>query len=179
MVQLRFSGAAAHQLEHPGIHSGETDLLEAVRQITSWQDLRQRLASDRRCFAFFHPQLPGEPLIFVEVALTRGLVAKHQGRVGARSSGRIQQKAAPPPGTAIFYSINNCQKGLRGISFGNFLIKQVADELAGEISSLRHYATLSPIPGFRSWLDVVVKNRKLAWFNDDDYLMLAGLDQTI
>ena len=150
---------------------------EAVHEITSWQDLRRRLASDRRCFAFFHPQLPDEPLIFVEVALTKGLVANIKD-VLEHDHPEESSKRPKPPDTAIFYSINNCQKGLRGISFGNFLIKQVVDELAGEISTLRHYATLSPIPGFRSWLDAVVNNRKLAWLNDDDYLTLAELDQT-
>ena len=151
---------------------------EAVHEVTSWQDLRRRLASDRRCFAFFHPQLPDEPLIFVEVALTKGLVANIKD-VLEHDHPEESSKRPKPPNTAIFYSINNCQKGLRGISFGNFLIKQVADELAGEINTLRHYATLSPIPGFRSWLDAVVKNRNLAWLNDDDYLTLAELDQTI
>ena len=151
---------------------------EAVHEVTSWQDLRRRLASDRRCFAFFHPQLPDEPLIFVEVALTKGLVANIKD-VLEHDHPEESSKRPKPPDTAIFYSINNCQKGLRGISFGNFLIKQVADELAGEINTLRHYATLSPIPGFRSWLDAVVKNRNLAWLNDDDYLTLAELDQTI
>lgn len=123
---------------------------EAVHEITDWQDLQRRLQDDRRCFAFFHPQLPDEPLIFVEVALTKGLVSNIDDvlRDPTPDDDDVQS-----PDTAIFYSINNCQKGLRGISFGNFLIKQVADELAEEIGSLKNFATLSPIPGFRPWLE--------------------------
>lgn len=123
---------------------------EAVHEITDWHDLQRRLASDRRCFAFFHPQLPNEPLIFVEVALTKGLVSNIDDVLRDPVPGDDEPQT---PDTAIFYSINNCQKGLKGISFGNFLIKQVADELAEEISSLRNFATLSPIPGFRPWLE--------------------------
>ena len=89
---------------------------EAVHEVTSWQDLRRRLASDRRCFAFFHPQLPDEPLIFVEVALTKGLVANIKD-VLEHDHPEESSKRPKPPDTAIFYSINNCQKGLRGISF--------------------------------------------------------------
>ncbi len=122
---------------------------EAVHEIAGWNDLRRRLAADRRCFGFFHPALPDEPLIFIEVALTD----------------RISDAVAPllDPGSpevdatradsAIFYSITNCQEGLRGISFGNMLIKQVVAELSREFSRLRNFATLSPLPGFRVWLD--------------------------
>jgi len=122
---------------------------ESVHEIRGWDDLHRRLADDRRCFAFFHPALPDEPLIFVEVALTKGL------------AGSIQELLLAPipasdfqfkPDAAIFYSINNCQPGLAGVTFGNFLIKQVTDSLAEEIPSLKYYATLSPIPGFRKWL---------------------------
>ena len=122
---------------------------EAVHAIRDWSDLRRRLADDRRCFGFFHPALPDDPLIFVEVALVRGLPT-----------------AAPPlldldtpvldpaqADSAIFYSISNCQDGLRGISFGNFLIKQVAAELAVEFPGIGRYATLSPLPRFREVLD--------------------------
>jgi malonyl-CoA decarboxylase len=121
---------------------------EAVHAIQGWRDLRRRLESDRRCFAFFHPQLPDEPLIFIEVALTRGMSAHVQPLLDMRAP------IAPPAAadSAIFYSITNCQEGLRGISFGNFLIKQVAEELRRELPQLKRFATLSPIPGFRAWL---------------------------
>ncbi len=137
---------------------------EAVHEITSWEDLRRRLASDRRCYAFFHPQLPDEPLIFVEVALTRGLTAT----IGAVLEDEFPVPASPKstePDTAIFYSISNCQTGLRGISFGNFLIKQVVDDLAQEISTLRQFATLSPLPGFRRWLEDALASGSLAQLN--------------
>ena len=122
---------------------------EAVHEIRSWRDLKNRLDSDRRCYAFFHPRMPGEPLIFVEVALVKGLAGSVQ---------RLLDEKAPlldprEADTAIFYSISNCQQGLAGISFGNFLIKRVVEELSGEFRSLKTFATLSPIPGFRAWLD--------------------------
>lgn len=148
---------------------------ESVHEIKDWQDLHRRLASDRRCFAFFHPQLPDEPLIFVEVALTKGLVSNINDVLDDSLPGSGDE-GPPAPDTAVFYSINNCQAGLRGISFGNFLIKQVADELAEEIRSLRHYATLSPIPGFRAWLDPVRHTRSAEWLPPEDYLLLADLD---
>ena len=148
---------------------------ESVHEIRDWQDLQRRLASDRRCFAFFHPQLPDEPLIFVEVALTKGLVSNIK-EVLDRSLPTTTAAKAFVPDTAIFYSINNCQAGLRGISFGNFLIKQVADELAAEIRTLRHYATLSPIRGFRAWLDPIRATRSAEWLSSEDYLLLATLD---
>ncbi len=148
---------------------------ESVHEIKDWQDLQRRLASDRRCFAFFHPQLPDEPLIFVEVALTKGLVSKITEVLDdSPPDGPTEQP--PAPDTAIFYSINNCQAGLRGISFGNFLIKQGADELAEEIRTLRHYATLSPLPGFRAWLDPIRRTRSAEWLPPEDYLLLAELD---
>lgn len=146
---------------------------ESVHAITDWADLQRRLASDRRCFAFFHPQLPDEPLIFVEVALTRGLVTNIDDVL----------RESPPeddddtPDTAIFYSINNCQVGLQGISFGNFLIKQVADELAEEIESLKHFATLSPIPGLRRWLEPLWREGLDERFSAAEYATLAALDE--
>ncbi|HEV2673929.1 MAG TPA: malonyl-CoA decarboxylase [Aliidongia sp.] len=121
---------------------------EAVHEIKGWPDLRRRLAPDRRCFAFFHPALADEPLIFVEVALVNGLSQAVQPLL---EQGEVDASKAPD--TAIFYSISNCQKGLRGISFGNFLIKQVVEELKAETPSLVQFATLSPVPGFRRWLD--------------------------
>src|SRR3984885_6954731 len=122
---------------------------EAVHEIRSWRDMKNRLDSDRRCYAFFHPRMPGEPLIFVEVALVKGLAGSVQ---------RLLDEKAPlldprEADTAIFYSISNCQDGLAGISFGNFLIKRVVEVLSAEFRSLKTFATLSPIPGFRAWLD--------------------------
>jgi malonyl-CoA decarboxylase len=122
---------------------------EAVHAIEGWRDLRRRLEADRRCFAFFHPQLPEEPIIFIEVALTRGMSAQVQPLLDVRSPVGAPQKSD----CAMFYSITNCQEGLRGISFGNQLIKQVAEELKREFPHLRRFATLSPIPGFRAWLE--------------------------
>ena len=119
---------------------------EAVHQILDWEDLRRRLESDRRCFGFFHPSLPDEPLIFVEVALCKGLA----GSVTDLLFGEVDPDVDAD--TAIFYSISNCQRGLTGVSFGNFLIKQVVRELAAENPKLHRFATLSPVPGFRKWL---------------------------
>ena len=122
---------------------------EAVHAIDGWDDLRRRLASDRRCFGFFHPGLPDEPLIFVEVALLNEIA----GRIAPIIRAPVPPTERPDPDTAIFYSISNCQPGLRGISFGNFLIKQVASDLAHELPGLKTFSTLSPMPGFRAWLD--------------------------
>ncbi len=128
---------------------------EAVHQIHSWDDLRNRLESDRRCYAFFHPAMPGEPLIFVEVALVNGISDSVQELLD-QSAPELKPETAD---TAIFYSISNAQKGLRGISFGNFLIKQVVDELRHEFPNLRTFATLSPLPGFSAWLgEILLKN---------------------
>jgi malonyl-CoA decarboxylase len=121
---------------------------EAVHQIQGWRDLRRRLESDRRCYAFFHPALPQEPLIFIEVALTRTVVARVQPLLDPDSPVDDPTHAT----CAIFYSITNCQKGLRGVSFGNVLIKQVVEDLGKEFPRVRTFATLSPIPGFRAWL---------------------------
>ncbi len=124
-------------------------IYEAVHEIRSWGDLKNRLEADRRCFAYFHPRMPDEPLIFVEVALVKGISDNVQA---------LLDEAAPigdpaDADTAIFYSISNCQRGLSGISFGNFLIKRVVDSLAHELPQLKTFATLSPVPGFRAWLD--------------------------
>jgi malonyl-CoA decarboxylase len=122
---------------------------EAVHAIKSWDDLRRRLApADRRCFAFFHPSLVDEPLVFVEVALTRDIPEA----IGEVLGVPQQDAAASAPTTAVFYSISNCQEGLRGISFGNFLLKQVVEELAREETRLKTFVTLSPAPGFADWL---------------------------
>ena len=122
---------------------------EAVHQVRSWTDLKNRLDSDRRCFAFFHPRMPSEPLIFVEVAMVSGMAAGVQALLDVKAP-VIDPRAAD---TAIFYSISNAQRGLAGISFGGFLIKRVADQLSAEFPELRTFATLSPIPGFCGWLD--------------------------
>jgi len=122
---------------------------EAVHAIQSWEDLKNRLDSDRRCFAFFHPNMPGEPLIFVEVALVNGLADNVQKLLDEQAPLQDLQQAD----TAIFYSISNAQQGLAGISFGNFLIKRVVGVLQQEFSNLQQFATLSPIPGFCRWLD--------------------------
>lgn len=122
---------------------------EAVHAISSWEDLRRRVApEDRRCFAFFHPAMPDEPLIFVEVALTQGIASSVQ----ALLSDDRTPLSAHQADTAIFYSISNCQSGLAGISFGNSLIKQVVNDLAAELPGLSTFATLSPIPLFGRWL---------------------------
>ena len=123
---------------------------EAVHEIRGWDDLRRRLdPADRRCFGFFHPSLVDEPLIFVEVALTAEVPASIQDLLAAQVA---QDSEIPAPSTAVFYSISNCQEGLRGISFGNFLIKQVAEDLAKEMPSLKTFVTLSPAPRFAAWL---------------------------
>ncbi len=122
---------------------------EAVHAIQGWQDLKNRLDSDRRLYAFFHPRMPDEPLIFVEVALVRGMAGNIHELLDEQAPVGDPAKAD----TAIFYSISNAQKGLVGISFGNFLIKRVVDSLTPEFPNLKTFATLSPIPGFRPWLE--------------------------
>jgi malonyl-CoA decarboxylase len=121
---------------------------EAVHEIRSWDDLKNRLDSDRRCFAFFHPRMPDEPLIFVEVALVSGMADNVQELLDEHAPEGDPGKAD----TAIFYSISNAQPGLAKVSFGDFLIKQVVDELRRELPKLKTFATLSPVPGFGAWL---------------------------
>ena len=121
---------------------------EAVHEIRSWEDLKNRLDSDRRCYAFFHPAMPDEPLIFVEVALVDGLAGNVQLLLDETAPHTDPEQAD----TAIFYSISNAQKGLQGVAFGDFLIKRVVDELRHDLPNLKTFATLSPIPGFRRWL---------------------------
>ncbi len=121
---------------------------EAVHEISGWRDLRRRLQADRRCFAFFHPALPEEPLIFIEVALVRGISSSIQPLLDTEAPVTAPEKAD----TAVFYSITNCQPGLRGVSFGNLLIKQVAQKLGEEFPRIKTFSTLSPIPGFAAWL---------------------------
>lgn len=122
---------------------------EAVHEIQSWNDLKNRLDSDRRCFSFRHPNMPEEPLIFVEVALVNGMADNVQSLLD-EDAPRTEPETAD---TAIFYSISNCQRGLAGVGFGDFLIKRVVDRLSQRLPNLKTFATLSPIPGFRRWLD--------------------------
>ena len=145
---------------------------EAVHEIQGWDDLRRRLADDRRCFGFFHPALPDEPLIFVEVALTHGLAGEIHTLIDTAPDEQKKQQ----PDTAIFYSISNCQTGLAGISFGNFLIKQVADAVKKEFPGITQFATLSPIPGFRKWLDDVLVRDTPDWLSEDDIDLLNRSD---
>jgi malonyl-CoA decarboxylase len=121
---------------------------EAVHAIRDWRELRRRLQADRRCFGFFHPSLPDEPLIFTELALTSGLSAKVQPLLDPDSP-VLDPRSCD---CAVFYSISSCQEGLRGVSFGNSLIRRVVDELNREFPRLKTVATLSPVPGFRAWL---------------------------
>ncbi|CAM3498457.1 Malonyl-CoA decarboxylase [Bordetella sputigena] len=121
---------------------------EAVHEIQSWDDLKHRVAEDRRCYAFFHPQMPDVPLIFVEVAFAPQMADDVQTLLDTAQPPQNLDKAR----WAIFYSISNTQPGLRGISFGNFLLKRVIDQLLAELPKLKSFATLSPIPGFADWL---------------------------
>ena len=124
---------------------------EAVHELSGWTDLRRRLQTDRRCFAFFHPALPDEPLIFIEVALVKGISNAVQPLLDVDAPVDDPEKAD----TAVFYSITNCQKGLRSVSFGNLLIKQVAQKLGEEFPRIKTFSTLSPIPGFTAWLSTI------------------------
>ena len=122
---------------------------EAVHAIDDWDDLRRRVEpADRRCYAFFHPAMPDDPLIFVEVALVKGIPKSVQA-ILAEDREILDPDSAK---TAVFYSISNCQAGLRGVSFGNSLIKQVVEDLQAEVKSITTFVTLSPIPGFNRWL---------------------------
>jgi malonyl-CoA decarboxylase len=140
-----------HRIEwtSPGAILAKIIDYEAVHEIQSWDELQRRVApTDRRCYAFFHPKLPDEPLIFVEVALTQAIPASVDALL-AKDRVALSESAAT---TAVFYSISNCQVGLRGIPFGGFLIKQVVELLKAELPSLTTFITLSPLPGFARWL---------------------------
>ena len=135
---------------------------EAVHAIESWDDLKRRLGPGRRCYAFLHPGMPDDPLIFVEVALTEGIPDRLAPLIEPIEPTEPPEAGADPtspawPGeekadTAVFYSISNCHRGLAGVSLGDFLIKSVAEELSTELTGLRTFVTLSPLPGFRAWL---------------------------
>lgn len=144
---------------------------EAVHEIRSWQDLKNRLDSDRRCYAFFHPRMPAEPLIFVEVALTDTLAGNVQNLLDEHAPVFDADKAD----SAIFYSISNTQVGLRGVSFGNFLLKRVIEDLQRDYPKLRHFATLSPIPQLRDWARQNPQEVAAA-FLPADWKRLAALD---
>ena len=157
---------------------------EAVHEIQGWPDLHRRLEADRRCYAFFHPALPDDPVIFIEVALTRGMSSRVQPLLDLESPVKDPASA----NCAIFYSITNCQEGLRGVSFGNLLIKQVAEDLGREFPRLKTFATLSPIPGFRKWLAGVSKEQPQVrallarldsgrWF--DDHAVAADMQRQL
>ncbi|WP_271274307.1 malonyl-CoA decarboxylase [Aliamphritea hakodatensis] len=144
---------------------------EAVHSMSGWDDLKKRLSHNRRCFAFFHPSLPEEPLIFVEVALVNGLADSVVPLINPQET-----TEEIPADTAIFYSISNCQTGLAGISFGNFLIKQVVLELQRELPELKQFATLSPIPGFMRWLDTEVNSGESAAVSEEEQNLLELLN---
>jgi malonyl-CoA decarboxylase len=140
---------------------------EAVHEIRSWQDLHHRLDGHRRCYAFFHPSLPDEPLIFLQVALAEGLAGEIEPLLDQDGP-----KVAPGRAdTAIFYSITNTLYGLRGISFGSFLIKQVVDDLARDLPNLKQFATLSPMPQLRAWLKAQPAD---AWLGEAEQQALAA-----
>lgn len=146
---------------------------EAVHHIGGWDELRLRLApEDRRCFAFFHPQLADDPLIFVEVALTRDMPANIADLLREDRTPIRAEEAT----TAVFYSISNCQDGLRGVSFGNFLIKQVVEDLKRDLPKLDTFVTLSPVPGFARWLDAERRNEASEWLAPADRAKLEALD---
>ncbi|MEH6627343.1 MAG: malonyl-CoA decarboxylase [Motiliproteus sp.] len=144
---------------------------EAVHEIRDWEDLKHRLAMDRRLFAFFHPSMVDEPLIFIQVALVKGL---------ATNIHDVLDNTQPPmepeqADTAIFYSISNAQQGLAGISFGNFLIKRVVSVLKREYPNLQHYATLSPIPGFQRWLTSTIKPTSQGLISAEEWQTVVDL----
>ncbi|MEJ2625828.1 MAG: malonyl-CoA decarboxylase [Pseudolabrys sp.] len=147
---------------------------EAVHQISDWDDLRRRIdPHDRRCYAFFHPALNDDPLIFVEVALTRDI----PGAIAPILASERDVFDAGKARTAVFYSISNCQRGLAGVSFGNFLIKQVVEEVSRELPRLSTFVTLSPVPGFAKWLKRERENESSAALSEADKTALAALDE--
>ena len=146
---------------------------EAVHEIRDWDDLRRRIDTpDRRCYAFFHPALVDNPLIFVEVALTREI----PGAIAPILSDKRELVELQRATTAVFYSITNCQRGLAGVTFGHFLIKQVVEEVSREVSRVGTFVTLSPAPNFAEWLRRERNNAGSLALDDDDRKALEGLD---
>jgi malonyl-CoA decarboxylase len=147
---------------------------EAVHSIKGWDDLRSRLQPpDRRCYAFFHPSLVDEPLIFVEVALASSIPGSIQDILADDRTILLPEHAT----TAVFYSISNCQVGLKGVSFGNFLIKQVVQDISRDVPSLKNFVTLSPAPGFARWLKRIAADPKAAGLANLDPAALAPLQE--
>jgi malonyl-CoA decarboxylase len=147
---------------------------EAVHEIRDWEDLRRRVdPPDRRCYAFFHPALVDEPLIFVEVALTREI----PGAIAPILSDKREAVEPQRATTAVFYSITNCQRGLSGVTFGHFLIKQVVEEVSRELPRISHFVTLSPAPNFAVWLNRERLNAASVALDEDDREVLAALAQ--
>ncbi len=147
---------------------------EAVHEIQDWDDLRRRIdPPDRRCYAFFHPALVDEPLIFVEVALTREI----SGAIAPILSDKREPVQPQRATTAVFYSITNCQRGLAGVSFGHFLIKQVVEEVSREVPRVGTFVTLSPAPNFAAWLKRERANAASQAIDEEDREALANLDQ--
>jgi malonyl-CoA decarboxylase len=148
---------------------------EAVHAIRDWNDLRARIDSpDRRCYAFFHPALGEDPLIFVEVALTRAIPAAIDPILSAKREMVEPERAT----TAVFYSISNCQRGLAGVSFGHFLIKQVVEEISRDMPRLSTFVTLSPAPNFADWLRREREREASIALGEDDRAALAELDRS-
>jgi malonyl-CoA decarboxylase len=146
---------------------------EAVHEIRDWDDLRRRIdPPDRRCYAFFHPALVDDPLIFVEVALTREIASS----IAPILSTNREPIETERMNTAVFYSISNCQRGLAGVSFGHFLIKQVAEEISREFRRLSTFVTLSPVPNFRDWLQREIGAESSQVLTEDDRAALTALD---
>ena len=143
---------------------------ETVHNIANWNDLKSRLVDDKRCFAYFHPALEDEPLIFVEVAITKGITGSIQTIIN--NNGQVNDDED----TAIFYSINNCQKGLKRIPLGNFLIKMVVTELISELPAIKTFSTLSPIPGFADWVKTELKLDKSEFIPEKDKETFKLLD---
>ena len=147
---------------------------EAVHEIRDWEDLRRRIdLPDRRCYAFFHPALVDDPLIFVEVALTREI----PGAIAPILSDKRDVVEPERATTAVFYSITNCQRGLAGVTFGHFLIKQVVEEVSREMPRISTFVTLSPAPNFAEWLKRERANEASLALDDEDRDALAALDR--
>jgi malonyl-CoA decarboxylase len=160
--------------QSPALILGKIIRYEAVHEIRDWEDLRRRIdLPDRRCYAFFHPALIDEPLIFVEIALTREIPAAIAPILSEQRDVVEPERAT----TAVFYSITNCQRGLSGVSFGNFLIKQVVEEVSREMPRIDTFVTLSPAPNFASWLKRERGNTASIAIGEDDRETLAALDR--